>query len=111
MEWYVLKHDFNANKIIEFNIFNNSKFVDGVAEQLTNFITFNTFKEKLRKNLMYCFWSKSEYEIAAGSLFSTYPDEFEKIDVYSQLLPNLDQLCHYIINTYNIESKRKKEIK
>lgn len=110
MEWYVLNHDFNANKVESFNIFGNSKFINYVAEALTNFITYDDFKEQIRKNLMYCFWSKTEYEIAVGGLLSKYPEDFEKIDVYSQVLPNLDTLCHYIIDTYNAEPKRKKQI-
>ena len=101
MEWYVMLREFNGKRIVPFNIFNSAKFNDGVEKLLNDFITFDDFKEKLKNELMYAFWCKSEYEIAVGGLFSKYPAEFDKIDIYTQVLPNLDILAHYIIDFYN----------
>lgn len=47
---------------------------------------------------MYSFWSKAEYEIMIGDLFETDCNKLEKWDVYDQILPNLEQLCRYILN-------------
>lgn len=110
MEWYVMLHEFNGKKIVPFNIFNSTKFSGGVEKLLKGFVTFDDFKEKLKSELMYAFWCKSEYEIAVGGLSSKYPDEFDKIDVYTQVLPNLDILAHYIIDFYNNMPRRKKKL-
>lgn len=111
MEWYVLNYSWNDKKVNEFNIFNSSRFKDGVEKLLKNFITFEDFKEKLEKELMYAFWSKAEYEIMVADLFCEEPDEWEKIDIYTQVKPNLDILAHYIIDYYNNMPKRKKKLK
>lgn len=107
LKWYVLDYDFNSDAIIKFNIFNSSKFNDCVNELIKKYSNFTDFKEKLKKDLMYCFWSKSEYEIVVGGLFAKEDKDLFKIDVYEQVLPNLDILVDYIINEVN-KKKRKK---
>ena len=81
------------------NIFNNS-FIEDVYKALENYISYDLFKEEIKKSLMYHFWCKAEYEVMISDLSEKAS---EKIDVYYQLLPNLDKLCDYIIDTYNEE--------
>lgn len=97
MEWYVLLHDFNKDKVISYNIFNNSKLDKELKELKENFISKENFVSELDKILRWCFWSKSEYEIVVGDLFEKDLDKYEKIDVYQQLKPNLNTLADYII--------------
>lgn len=110
LKWYVLNHDFNKNTIEKWNIFNSSRFIDGLNNLLKKYTTFSDFKEKLEKELMYCFWSKAEYEIIVGGLFAKEDKDFFKIDIYSQVKPNLDILANYIIDEVN-KKKRKKFVK
>ena len=98
MEWYVLIENFNEKKIDYYNIFNNIKFSEGVKELLENFITFEDFVEKLEKKLMYAFWCKAEYEVIVSDLFETFN---KKIDIYSQVKPNIKILAEYIIEKHN----------
>lgn len=97
MEWYVLLHDFNKDKIIFYNIFNNSKLDKELKELKENYISKENFVSELDRILRWCFWSKSEYEIVVGDLFEKDLDKYEKIDVYQQLKPNLNTLADYII--------------
>ena len=97
MEWYVLLHDFNKDKIISYNIFNNSKLDKELKELKENYISKENFVSELDRILRWCFWSKSEYEIVVGDLFEKDLDKYEKIDVYQQLKPNLNTLADYII--------------
>lgn len=97
MEWYVLLHDFNKDKIISYNIFNNSKLDKELKELKENYISKENFVSELDKILRWCFWSQSEYEIMVGDLFEKDLDKYEKIDVYQQLKPNLNTLANYII--------------
>lgn len=97
MEWYVLLHDFNKDKVISYNIFNNSKLDKELKELKENFISKENFVSELDRILRWCFWSKSEYEIVVGDLFEKDLDKYEKIDVYQQLKPNLNTLADYII--------------
>lgn len=98
MEWYVLNCDFNSNKIVSYNIFNNRKFVDGVAELLAEFVTMDDFTQKLDHLAMYCFWSKVEYEVMVGDPFGK---ESRKIDVHTQIGLNLNTLAKYIVDKHN----------
>ena len=101
LEWYVLNYNFNEKKVENFNIFRSCRLVDGVKELLNNYITFEDFVEKLEKQLQYVFWSKREYEISVSDAFETDLNKYEKIDVYSQVKPNVRILAKYIIDNYN----------
>ena len=101
MEWYVLNYDWNAEKICSFNIFNNRGFSQYVDKLLDTFITMDKFVEDLKHELQYYFWSKREYEISVGDAFDTNFDNYEKIDVYQQVLPNIKALAKYIIDKHN----------
>lgn len=107
MEYYVLYHEFNNDEIKMWNIFNSSKFNDGVQDLLKNFITFSDFKEKLKSLAIYCFWCKAEYEIICKGWVSKSDREY-KIDVYDQIEPNLDMLARYIIDCYNNRPRARK---
>lgn len=101
MEWYVLNYEWNKRKIIKYNIFNNINFKEGIENLLKEFITYEDFIERLDSLLKYCFWCKREYEISVGDLFEQDLNKYEKIDVYSQIKPNIKILAKYIIDKYN----------
>lgn len=101
LKWYVLNYDFNGKKVENFNIFRSVRFVEGVQDLLEHYITFEDFVEKLESELRYAFWSKREYEILVSDAFETDLNKYEKIDVYSQVKPNVRILAKYIIDNYN----------
>ena len=101
MEWYVLNYDFNKRQAYNFNIFNNSRFAQDlrrIYEELEDPFgkNFELFKERLDSIMRYNFWSKTEYEIYVTDAFHKKPEEISKIDVYSQLVPNLNAIAEYI---------------
>ena len=104
-EFWVLNYDFNNKKVVNYNIFTNGRFVDGVADLLNEYITFEDFCDKLDRLLRYCFWSKREYEISVGDAFEEDLNKYEKIDVYRQVSANLDALAHLIIDYYNEQAE------
>ena len=110
-EWYVLNYDFNNKCVENFNIFRSVRFVRQVAELLVKYVTFDDFKDKLKDALRYSFSSKAEYEIMVGDLFvDPEKADLEKIDVYSQVKPNLDTLARYIIYKWNNRPYGKKQL-
>ena len=73
MEWNVYFHDFNRNEIDKME-----------------------FKEKLRKELMYWFWSKCEYEIVISPWVGRNKEEAEvKIDIHDQVMLNFNRFVDY----------------
>ena len=59
------------------------------------------FIEELGNEVRYCFWSKREYEISVGDAFDTNFDNYEKIDVFDQVMPNIKALAKYIVDKHN----------
>lgn len=105
LKWYVLIHDFNKDEIRKFNIFDSSNFTEWTEVAIKKYESFKGFKDDLKGALFYAFCSKCEYEIICRGLVSREDNEF-KIDVYEQVLPNLDILARYIITEVN-KNKRK----
>lgn len=110
LEWYVLLHDFNTDKIEHYNIFHNANLWSdriGIPKLLKDYATFDNFKKELESLFKYCFWAKSEYEILVSGLIG---DKQYKIDVWEQIKPNLDLIARYIIETYNKRKRKKIEV-
>ena len=99
MEWYVLNYDFNEAKAYNFNIFNSSRLIDGLKRKFDDNLDANReeFKKEVDSLLRYCFWCKCEYEIYVIDAFHDENKDYTKIDVYTQLKPNLDILVDYIL--------------
>ena len=96
MEWNVYFHDFNRNEIITYNIFRHYKFNEEVQKLINSKIDKTEFKEKLRKELMYWFWSKCEYEIVISPWVGRNKEEAEvKIDIYDQVMLNFNRFVDY----------------
>lgn len=108
LEWYVLIHDFNSDKIRQFNIFDSANFNKWLNVALKKYETYEKFRENLKGALFYAFCGKAEYEIICKGLVSINKNEF-KVDVYDQVFPNLDILAKYILTEVN-KKKRKKLI-
>ena len=95
LHWNVYTYDFNAKKIVIYDIFNHGTFEKELNE--LEYSTYEEFKENLKHLLMYYFWSKCEWEI----ILSAWPPtddmkEATKIDVYNQVLLNWDVFCDYV---------------
>ena len=101
LKFYVLNYDFNAKKVVNFNIFRNWRFKEAAIEDAERLIVgeidYDEFKEALRKDLMWQEWARCEYEIAVGSMFDENGNSLEKWDCYMQALPNLDLIAKMVI--------------
>lgn len=104
-EWYVLNENFNRNRSIEpFNIFNNIRVNEETNKLCAKYkhdkMTFDDFTEELRKIIMWQEWSRCEYEIVVGSLFTHEEKDLKKIDCYQQALPNIKIIAKYVLEQY-----------
>lgn len=103
LEWNVLIYDLNSRKIKLYNIFRNDFILEIRNKSKSKKIkTYLELKEYINNWAKYHYWSKSEYEICIGGLFSKYPEEFEKIDIYRQINMNLDRITEYVNNRLKI---------
>ena len=62
-EWNVYYHNFNSNKFEIYNILKHGGFVEYAKKHRKKYKTKEEFAENLKRELMYYFWSKSEYEV------------------------------------------------
>lgn len=94
MEWYVYYHDFNARKIIQWNIFKHGTFKAEVENLLKEKLTRTEFDALLERKLMYYFWAKCEYEV----VLTPWVDNADgvKIDVYEQVMMNFNRFVDYL---------------
>lgn len=123
MIWNVYRNNFNTKKIEVFNIFDHISFLESIKKILKQTQNKKEFSENIRKELLYYFWSKYEYEIIITS-FPVYinqkelnkinsdnnsnsnnktkiniePDVGIKVDIYSQVMNNFDIFVDYIWN-------------
>lgn len=95
MEWNVYRYDFNRKEIVIFNIFIHSEFKTRVESHLKKCDNKEEFAEQLRKELIYVYWSRSEYEILIRAWCGGYGDEEVKVDIYSQVKLNWDRFVDY----------------
>lgn len=109
LHWYVLYHDFNQRKIRKYDVLKDTApiIADMIKKQkITNR---EDFKKALKSELMYTYWSRAEYEILVGDLFLTKDNtdkwlkEASKVDIWSQIEPNLDIMVDYIIDKMQIK--------
>ena len=107
LEWYILRYDSNSKNVIMYNVFGESfpnivanKIKKGKKDKYKPVTNYETFKDWIKSDLMYHYWSKSEHEIMISDLFNSR--EY-KIDGWFQLEPNLDNICNMIIEKMQIK--------
>lgn len=102
LKWYVLNHDFNRDKIIDYNVLWQSLPEELAKEIRKGIITDReSLKERLQRKFMSQYWSRAEYETMVSGLHTRV--EPEKIDVWRQIAPNLDRITDYIIEEMKLE--------
>lgn len=115
-EFYVLNYDFNHSKVINFNIFDNSRVYTDTLKEVKRYcrspknykynyysirgdkvITgFEGLCEAIKMALRQE-WSRCEYEVMVGSMFD---DKQEKWDCYSQAVPNIEIIARECVRAY-----------
>ena len=108
IEWYALYYNINSRKLESINIISR-KLIEDVYKQIKSGKITNksNLREYLRKEFMYRYWSRSEYEI----LVTDWPPvtkeidkeswvsekSLTKIDIYDQIKDNLDNITDLFI--------------
>ncbi len=105
LTWNVLLQDFNAKKIIKYNVLDNDYIIDSIkkAVKKREVSNYKEFKEFIKRKFMAQYWSRAEYEIMVSGLFDT--DKPEKIDVWYQIEMNLDNIAEYLITKLKLDLK------
>ena len=97
VEWNAYYYDYNADKIEPFNVFDHGRFYEDCQKNARkNPKDFDAFCDQLRKDVMYYYWSKCEWELVLTPWTSQSEKAAIKIDVHDQIDLNWDIFCEYV---------------
>lgn len=106
MEWNVYHYDTNTRKIEPYNVlYRMEPFIKDLKKKYKDK---EDFAEQLRKELMYHYWSRCEWEIVVSAWCGGDGKEARKIDVYSQIMMNWQPFVDYC---WNFHAQEKSEVK
>lgn len=114
--WNVFTRGMNSHEIEEYNVFNHGRFYEDMKKCLRDCCDKDEFKEELRRDLMYYFGYKVEWEVHVSEPFPHITEEelerlnnetvpynhmpriqcSRKIDVCHQIMMNYDRFIDYI---------------
>ena len=97
LEWNVLNYDWKKSKVVSYNIFgqtfNDILYKKVQQNEVTNIEELKTYIKAWGKRH---FNLKAGYIMSVGDIASKYPVGYEKVDVYYQILMNLDIITDYV---------------
>lgn len=95
LEWNVFTDDYNSKKIEIYNVFEHNRFFEDCKKNAKkNIHDYNAFCEQLKRDAMYYYWSKCEWEIMIMPWIYKEAKSL-KIDVFDQLKLNWETFCKY----------------
>lgn len=98
MEWNVYVYNINSKRIETFNVFEHGSFYNYIKRAVEKYKNKDDFKEELKSELMYYFWSKAEWEILISPWVGGDRKDTIKIDVYEQVMINWNIFSDYVWN-------------
>lgn len=110
LTWNVYISEFNDNRIETYNVFDHYSFMEDCRKNAKKCAdNKEAFAEKVRRDLMYYFWSKCEWEIILSHWPPREDAREEKIDVYDQVMLNWNVFIDYLWENRKELTRRKKK--
>lgn len=111
LTWNTYIGDSNGREIVTYDIFKHGYFVNRLKKiaRTCKDTQRDEFCERMRKELLYCFWSRVQWEIILDH--SPHWDNFKdkKVDVYEQVMLNWGPFCEYVWNHRAVLRRREKK--
>ena len=95
-QWNVFRINGMQNKVDTLNVFQHGRFLESTIECLKKSANKKIFSDELKRQVMYYFAWKFEYEVCITSVFSHREKIDEKIDIRHQLLLNWNRFVDYL---------------
>lgn len=123
-EHYVMNYDFNAKKVVQYNIFNNIHVQEATEREIRKYLRapnkymfcdyfimekqygFNALCRMIDGIIKWQEWSRSEYEISVGAPFEKDISNLQKIDCYEQCKKNIPAITRECIYQYKQQLKK-----
>ena len=95
--WNVYVENISKNRIEKYNVFDHCDFLEDCRSNYNkNLTNKEAFLNQLRKDLLFWYWCKCEWEVFIVSLFPRDDNACLKVDVYSQIKLNWKPFCDYV---------------
>lgn len=94
MKWFVYRHLYPQNRILEYDVFSHERFYHDVVSALQKCDTKEKFEKELHHIAFYYYASKCEHEIVLSEWVG--PHTNRKVDIYMQLHLNWNVFVDYI---------------
>ena len=101
LEWNVYYHNSDEDKIELRNVFDHWRLQEDLR-LLLQCKTKEEFEEQLNRDLMYYYWSKSEWEVVVYPWCGSMSNKPIKIDVYDQIKNNWNVFVDYVWENRNM---------
>ena len=97
VEWNAYYYNYNSRKVETHNVFNHWRFIEYSAKAIKKYKDDKkSLEEQIRRELMYYYWSKYEWEVIVAPFTSNPKEEEEKkLDVYEQVMLNWNIFFEY----------------
>ncbi len=107
LEWNVYVSDWNAGTIKPYNVFSNVSLMEDTRKNYKkNKDNKEVFLEELRRDLVYYYRWKCEWEITLSHWPPRIDAKNRKIDVYDQVTLNWPRFCEYVLANEKEFAKR-----
>jgi len=101
LKFYVLRYDWNNNKVIRYNIFDNVRVYEETIKTIkrydNNEMSFDDFVEELKGIVAWQEAYRREYEVSIGDAFEENVNKLEKWDCYMQFELNARMFAEWLI--------------
>ena len=111
LEWNVYVSEFNGREIVIHNVFDHRRLMDDLKKAARKYkdTEREEFCEQMRKDLMYYYWSKCEWEVIIDHWPHSDRLNDRKVDVYEQIRLNWEPFCDYVWSRRAVLRRREKK--
>lgn len=103
-QFNVLNWDFNRNELKSYDVLPYFRREYEKCKKEEKPVTIDEWKEFIRQEGMYMFWSRCEYEIIISPWPPQKKDVSVKIDVWQQIKNNLDLIVKLLMEEYDTKN-------
>ena len=98
----------SSGDIVSYNIFSHIGFYNDLVEIKKKYSDdFDSFSTHVKDSLLYCFWSKCEYEIVISNFPPSKSCNDIKVDIYDQVMLNWGLFINYLWENRKLIKKKK----
>ena len=110
LEWNVFVSDFNTDKIEVHNVFDQHTCTEDLNKnKKKSKDDFNTFANEVICSLVYCYWSKCEWEVIITS-FPPYINEKEFLRLNTERNEHIEKYGRFIRTDVDLETGKKIDV-